>query len=85
MPRIIQETRQIGRLLPERCNYGLRKSECRGLIEDVKYWRDRADEMRTEAEFTLQPITRTALLETAQGYEALVARVTRTEGTIFSA
>ena len=45
------------------------------LIDDVKYWRDRADEVRTEAEFTLQPITRTALLETAQGYEALASRI----------
>ena len=52
------------------------------LIDDVKYWRDRADEMRTEAEFTLQPITRTALLETAQGYEALANRIEQRLGEV---
>jgi hypothetical protein len=45
------------------------------LIDDVKYCRERAEEVRTEAEFALQPITRTALLETAQGYEALASRI----------
>ena len=52
------------------------------LIDDVKYWRDRADEVRTEAEFTLQPITRTALLETAQDYEALANRIEQRLGEI---
>jgi hypothetical protein len=52
------------------------------LIDDVKYWRDRADEVRTEAEFTLQPITRTALLETAQGYEALANRIEQRLGEV---
>jgi hypothetical protein len=47
----------------------------RRVIDDVKYWRDRAEQVRTEAEFTLQPITRTALLETAQGYEALANQI----------
>ena len=32
------------------------------LIDDIKYWRERAEDVLTEAEFTLQPITRTALL-----------------------
>ena len=52
------------------------------LIDDVKYWRDRADEVRTEAEFTLQPITRTALFETAQGYEALANRIEQRLGEV---
>jgi hypothetical protein len=52
------------------------------LIDDVKYWRDRADELRTEAEFTLQPITRAALLETAQGYEALASRIKQRLGEV---
>jgi hypothetical protein len=52
------------------------------LIADVKYWRDRADEVRTEAEFTLQAITRTVLLETAQGYDALASRIEQRLGEV---
>jgi hypothetical protein len=52
------------------------------LIDDVKYWRERAQEVRTEAEFALQPITRTALLETVQGYEALASRIEQRPGEI---
>ena len=52
------------------------------LIDDIKYWRERAEEVRTEAEFTLQPITRTALLETAQGYEALASRIEQRLGEV---
>jgi hypothetical protein len=44
------------------------------LIGDVKYWRERAEEKRREAEFILQPITRATLLDTAEGYEALAGR-----------
>jgi hypothetical protein len=52
------------------------------LIDDVKYWRDRADEVRTEAEFTLQAITRTVLLETAQGYDALASQIEQRLGEV---
>ena len=58
---------------------GRRKTQ---LIDDVKYWRDRAEEVRTEAEFTLQPITRTALFETAEGYEALASRIEQRLGEV---
>jgi hypothetical protein len=54
----------------------------RRLTDDVKYWRDRADEVRTQAEFTMQPITRTALLETAEGYEALANRIEQRLGKV---
>jgi hypothetical protein len=52
------------------------------LIDDIKYWRDRADQVRTDAEFTLQPITRMALLDTAQGYEALASRIEQRLGEV---
>jgi hypothetical protein len=52
------------------------------LIDDIKYWRERAEEVRTEAEFTLQPITRTALLETAKGYEALASQIEQRLGEV---
>jgi hypothetical protein len=45
------------------------------LIGDVRYWRDRAKEKRKEAEFTLRPITRANLLDTAEGYEALASQI----------
>ena len=52
------------------------------LIDDIRYWRDRADEVRTEAEFILHPTARTALLETAQGYEALASRIEQRLGEV---
>ncbi len=51
---------------------GFRKQR---LIGDVKYWRERAEEKRREAEFILQPITRASLLDTAEGYEVLASRI----------
>ena len=45
------------------------------LVGDVKYWRELAEEKRTEAEFTTQPIRRATLLDTAEGYEVLANRI----------
>jgi hypothetical protein len=47
----------------------------RRLIGDVKYWRERAKEKRSEAECTLRPIARANLLDTAEGYEALASQI----------
>jgi hypothetical protein len=45
------------------------------LIDDVRYWRERAEVIRTEAEFTEESIARATLLETAKGYETLASRI----------
>ena len=52
------------------------------LIDDIRYWRDRADEVRTEAEFILHPTARPTLLESAQGYEALASRIEQRLGEV---
>ena len=52
------------------------------IVDDIKYWRERADEVRTEAEFILHPTARAALLETAQGYEALASRIEQRLGEV---
>jgi len=45
------------------------------LVGDVKHWRELAEEKRTEAEFTTQPIRRATLLDTAEGYEVLANQI----------
>jgi hypothetical protein len=52
------------------------------LIDDVKYWRERAEEKRREAEFIPQPIRRATLLDTAEGYETLASRIEQRLGEV---
>jgi hypothetical protein len=47
------------------------------LIDDVKYWRERAEEVRTEAEFALQPITRAAFLRRPKATKRWPVRLSR--------
>jgi hypothetical protein len=45
------------------------------LIADIRYWRERAEEIRTEAGFTVEPMARATLLDNANGYELLAVRI----------
>jgi hypothetical protein len=45
------------------------------IIDDVRYWRERAEELRTEAEFVEESLARAALLDTAKSYETLATRI----------
>ena len=50
--------------------------------DDVKYWRERAGEIRTEAEFVEESLARAALLNTAKSYETLATRIEERLGQI---
>jgi hypothetical protein len=43
--------------------------------DDVRYWRGRAEEIRTEAGFVEESLARAALLDTANSYETLATRI----------
>jgi hypothetical protein len=45
------------------------------LLADIRYWRERAEEIRTEAGFTVEPMARATLLDAAKGYELLAVRI----------
>jgi len=45
------------------------------ILDDVRYWRERAEAIRTEAEFSEKSIVRATLLDTAYGYEVMASRI----------
>jgi hypothetical protein len=45
------------------------------LIDDVEHWRNRAEELRTEAAFMEDSIARATILDTAMGYETFARRI----------
>jgi hypothetical protein len=45
------------------------------LLADIRYWRERAEEIRTEAGFKVEPMARATLLKAADGYELLAVRI----------
>jgi hypothetical protein len=55
------------------------------LMDDVRYWRERAEVIRTEAEFTDKSIVRATLLDTANGYETLASQIEERLGQMVKA
>ena len=57
-----------------RVGFGFARSMS-GLLEEIQRWRMRADQLRASAELVVNEVARDAMLDMAEGYDRLAARM----------